>query len=140
MSRGTRFTEEQLRERGFNPSANGSWSQGNLFSDDSKPSTSKHQQHECSEPLESQEDQGQGEKSLRYRLIITSYRTQLIDPSNASIKQIEDCLTPPQGKKKYGIGIIPDDSPKFCDQPLFLQYKVKKEEERTEITVLKYKL
>jgi hypothetical protein len=77
--------------------------------------------------------------ALRHRLIIHSYRTRLIDPSNASMKTIEDCLSKPQGKvKQYGIGIFPDDSPKYCDQPLFLQTKVDKGEERTEIEVLQY--
>lgn len=83
-------------------------------------------------------DQGEGKGRIRFRVVVHSYRTNLIDASNASIKQIEDCLTPAQGRKTYGLGIVPDDSPEYCDQPLFLQTKVKKGHERTIIEVLKY--
>ena len=56
------------------------------------------------------------------------------------MKQIEDCLTSPQGRKKYGLGVIPDDSAEFCDQPLYLQTKVMKGDERTTVEVLQYEL
>lgn len=133
-----RFTESQLIQRGFRKDASGQWRKDNLPPDDPESSPPKHQRDECSSALAAKEDQGPGEERVRYRIVIHSYRTKLIDPSNASVKQIEDCLTPPQGRKSYGLGIIPDDSAEYCDQPLFLQTKVKKGQERTEIEVLRY--
>jgi len=64
----------------------------------------------------------------RYRLIITSYRTRLMDPSNPCFKAIEDTLT--------NNGIWPDDSAEFCDQPIFIQHKTEKGLERTDVEVL----
>ena len=140
MSNEGKFTEKQLRELGFNPSASGPWCKDDLSSDAPKSSTAHSEQNECGRSLAKEEHQGLREEGLRFRLIIHSYRTTLIDEGNASMKQIEDCLTLPQGRKKYGIGVFPDDSPQFCDQPLFLQTKVKKGLERTEIEVLAYNL
>ena len=54
----------------------------------------------------------------------------LIDNSNPYFKAIEDRLT--------HHAIIPDDSPKYCDQPLYIQTTVMPGEERTEIIVLTY--
>lgn len=138
MSDGSKFTESKLKQLGFHLQPTGEWSKDSVQADDTESQASKRQRHEqCqrSGKVEAEED---GEISFRYRLIVHSYRTHLIDPSNASMKQIEDCLSLPQGRKAYGIGIFPDDSPEYCDQPLFLQTKVKKGEERTEIEVLKY--
>ena len=53
-----------------------------------------------------------------------------MDPSNACFKALEDCLTTN--------GVIPDDGPQFCDQPIFLQTLVPKGQERTDIEVLAY--
>jgi hypothetical protein len=135
---GNGFTAAQLKQRGFSPDASGSWSRDSVPAHDSRSSAAEHQRDECGSTLAAEKDQRPGEGGIRYRVIVHSYRTRLIDPSNASIKQIEDCLTPPQGRKAYGIGVIPDDSAQYCDQPLFLQTQVKKGEERTEIEVLKY--
>lgn len=133
-----RFTESQLLQRGFRKDASGSWSKDHIPAHHSQSSTPEHQPDERCGTLAEEENQGQGEGRVRYRLVVHSYRTRLIDPSNASLKQIEDCLTPPQGRKSYGLGVIPDDSAEYCDQPLFLQTKVKKGQERTEIEVLRY--
>ena len=138
MSNGNKFTTAQLRELGFHLQPSGEWSKDRVQVDDTKPQIAEPERDECSSPLAEEEDQGPRKGSLRFRLIIHSYRTRLIDASNASIKQIEDCLTPAQGRKTYGIGVFPDDSPEYCDQPLFLQTKVKKGEEKTEIEVLQY--
>ena len=128
----------QPRKRPVSGDATKRGSRNRVSSDNSKPSLAEHQHDECGPALAAKKDQRPGAGSVRYRVIVHSYRTRLIDPSNASVKQIEDCLTPPQGRKSYGIGIIPDDSPKYCDQPIFLQTKVGKGEERTEIEVLRY--
>jgi hypothetical protein len=136
------FTEKQLRERGFSPDSSGSWSKDDIPTNHPEPPATVSKRDECQASLAEEESEGPRASSFRdgarYRVIITSYRTTLIDPSNASMKQLEDCLTPPQGTKKYGAGIIPDDSPKYCDQPLYIQHKVKKGLERTEIEVLEY--
>ena len=139
MSNGNKFTTTQLRELGFHLQPTGEWSKERVQVDDTKPQIAELKRDECSSPLAEEEDKGSRENCVRYRLIVHSYRTRLIDPSNASIKQIEDCLSPPQGRKDYGIGVFPDDSHEYCDQPLFLQTKVKKGEERTEIEVLEYR-
>lgn len=140
MSRGTRFKRSQLQQLGFHQIAPGEWGKDGVQSNDTKPQVAKHQRNERSTAFSEKKDQGPREESVRYRLIVHSYRTRLIDPSNASMKQIEDCLTPPQGRKNYGLGIIPDDSAEYCDQPIFLQTKVPKGQERTEIEVIKYKV
>jgi len=139
VSRVNKFTESQLQQLGFNQLPSGAWSKDGVQTDDSKPQAAESKPNECSAALEKEKDQGCREEGLRYRLVVHSYRTQFIDPSNASMKQIEDCLTLPQGRKNYGIGIFPDDSPTYCDQPLFLQTKVKKDQERTDIEVLCYR-
>ena len=139
MSEG-KFTKSQLIELGFHQTDEGIWSKRNIPANDTKPQTAELERDECSSPLAKEKDQGPRKESFRFRLVVHSYRTRLIDASNASIKQIEDCLTPAQGRKTYGIGIFPDDSPEYCDQPLFLQTKVKKGEEKTEIEVYRYEV
>lgn len=52
----------------------------------------------------------------RVRLIITRQwgkRQRALDPDNlvASCKMLIDCLKKPKGRSRYGLGIIPDDSP-----------------------------
>jgi hypothetical protein len=138
VSNGNKFTTTQLKQLGFHLQPSGEWSKDRVQADDTKPQTAEHQRHERAKrdtEIKTKED---GALSFRYRHIIHSHRTKLIDPSNASMKTIEDCLSLPQGRKNYGIGIFPDDSPKHCDQPLFLQTKVAKGEEKTEIEVLRY--
>ena len=132
------FTESKLKQLGFHLQPSGEWSKDRVPADDTKPQVAEHKRHERTQRDRKVETKEDGALALRFRLIVHSYRTRLIDPSNASMKTIEDCLSLPQGRKDYGIGIFPDDSPKYCDQPLFLQTKVKKGEERTEIEVLKY--
>ena len=138
MSHGKRFSASKLEQLGFHQTSEGQWSKDSIQDDNPQSQASKSQSDECSSKVAEEKDKGSGEGCLRYRLIVHSYRTHFIDPSNASVKQIEDCLTPTQGRKDYGIGIIPDDSPLYCDQPLFLQTKVKKGFERTEIEMLSY--
>jgi len=140
MKNGNKFTESQLEKLGFTQDAQGKWSKHHLQSNNSKPQIAELESDERCSILAKEKDQGRGEASIRYRLVIHSFRTQFLDWNNMAIKQIEDCLTLPKGRKTYGIGIIPDDSVEFCDQPILLQTKVKKGEERTEIEVLKYEV
>jgi len=136
-----RFTEAQLKELGFNPDAQGElWSKDDLPTNDPEPQAAVDKHDEREAPLAEKEDQGRGEESIRYSLIVHSYRTNAIDFSNFSVKQLEDMLSEPQGRKNYGIGIFPDDSPAYCDQPIHLYTKVKKGDERTEIEVLRYEI
>lgn len=136
-----KFTKAQLKELGFNPDdGEGVWSKGSVQADDPKPQAAKHKHNERKATLAEEEDKRSREGGFRYSLIIASYRTHKIDFSNFSVKQIEDMLSEPQGRKDYGIGVFPDDSIDYCDQPIHLQYIVKKGEERTEIRVLKYKI
>lgn len=142
---GVRFTASQLAERGYSADdARSEWSKDDLSSRDSRSPRAEHQSDELDEAKGENPHEEAGTPAVhagtRFCLVVTSYRTKLIDPSNASMKQIEDCLTPPQGGKKYGIGIFPDDSAQWCDQPLFLQELVKKGEERTEVMVMQYEL
>jgi hypothetical protein len=138
MSNGNKFTTTQLKQLGFHLQPSGEWSKDRVPADDTKPQTAEHQRHERTECAGEIETKENGALSFRYRLVVHSYRTKLIDPSNASMKTIEDCLSLPMGRKAYGIGIFPDDSAEYCDQPLFLQTKVAKGEEKTEIEVLIY--
>ena len=139
-------SQDQQVKRGASCLPDGSGSGGGVSDDDQEPSPPLDQSDECGESLGAKENKGLGKSSLdgcsldlRYRLIVRSYRKSLIDPSNPSIKQIEDCLTEPKGNKAYGLGIIPDDSPEFCDQPLFFQHKTQKgEEEKTEVSIISY--
>ena len=140
MANGNKFTETQLLQLGFHKDAEGQWSKDSIQNDNTKPQKPINKSDERSEPLAEKENKGCSETGFRYRLIIHSYRTHSIDFSNISVKQIEDCLSGSQGRKKYGLGIYPDDSIEFCDQPLVLQTKVKKGEERTEIEVLRYRI
>lgn len=136
MSNG--FTTSKLIKLGFHLQPTGEWSKDRVQADDTRPQDAKHKRHEQPKRSGKVKEEKDGALSLRHRLIIHSYRTKLIDPSNASMKTIEDCLSLPQGRKSYGIGVFPDDSAKYCDQPLFLQTKVAKGEEKTEIEVLQY--
>ena len=140
MSNGNKFTESQLKQLGFHQLPSGEWGKDGVPADDTKSHTVKHKRPKQGKRAGKIKVKEDGALSFRYRLIVHSYRSTLIDPSNASMKQVEDCLSSPQGRKDYGIGIFPDDSPEFCDQPLFLQTKVKKGEERTEIEVLRYEV
>jgi len=133
-----KFTTSQLQQLGFHLDASGAWCKDDIQTRNSKPPLAVNKRDERRPPLAADEDQASGARRVRYRLIVHSFRTVLIDPSNASMKQIEDSLSSPQGRKSYGLGIIPDDSAEYCDQPLFLQTKVKKGQERTEIEVLEY--
>ena len=138
MSNGNKFTESQLKQLGFHQLPSGEWSKDGVQANDTSSPAPEHKPAKSSRSKGQVKDEADGALAVRYRLIVHSYRTRLIDPSNASMKQIEDCLSSPQGRKNYGISVFPDDSPKFCDQPLFLQTKVDKGNERTEIEVLKY--
>jgi len=135
------MSKSQLQKLGFNPDDEGGvWSKNSVPNDNPKPSASEHKPDERGSEVAEEEDKGWGKGSVRYSLIIHSYRTNAIDYSNFSVKQIEDMLSAPQGRKDYGIGVFPDDSPEYCDQPIHLFTKVKKGEEKTEIEVLKYKI
>jgi len=132
------FTTSQLIKLGFHLQPSGEWSKERVQADDTRPHPHEHKPTKSSKRESKIKAETDGEMAFRYRLVIHSYRTKLIDPSNASMKTIEDCLSLPMGRKDYGIGIFPDDSAEYCDQPLFLQTKVKKGEEKTEIEVLRY--
>lgn len=134
MSRGTRFSEAQLLERGFYQAPDGSWSKDLHKVRDSQSSSKDEQPSKCNVIKGKNAIQkgraGSVQQGVRCRLIIQSYRTKLIDPNNPNFKTLEDCFTMH--------GIIPDDGPKYCDQAIFLQYKVKKGEEKTVIELLTY--
>jgi hypothetical protein len=134
------FTTSKLIELGFHLQPSGEWSKDRVPANDPKPPAPKHKLPKQSKRAGKVKAKANREVAFRYRLIVHSYRTRLIDPSNASMKTIEDCLSLPKSPKNYGIGIFPDDSPEYCDQPLFLQTKVKKGHERTEIEVLRYEV
>jgi hypothetical protein len=140
MSNDNKFTESQLKQLGFHLKPSGEWSKDGVQVNNPKPHATEHKPDEQEDRHRKIKAEENGKVSFRYRLIIHSYRTRLIDPSNASMKTIEDCLSDPSKAKNYGIGIFPDDSAKYCDQPLFLQTKVKKGEEKTEIEVLRYEV
>lgn len=133
---GNKFSTSQLLESGFRQDAQGRWSKDHLENRNSGSSVA------FSEPDSRGQSQGStqaeevgkevDESCYRYRLVIHSYRTRLLDFSNMHSKAIEDTLVK--------AGIIPDDSPKYCDQPLVLETKVKPGEEKTIIEVLKYRV
>jgi hypothetical protein len=133
---GNKFTQIQLLELGFRRDASGSWSKDNLNRRDPKSPARKRKQNSRrpSEGKNAAQERGKAShrEGDRYRIIIHTYRTRLIDFSNAYSKAIEDTLTHE--------GLIPDDSPKYCDQPLIIQTIVKLGEERTIIEVLKYNI
>lgn len=135
MSRVNKFTESQLRKFGFHKDPEGKWSKDRLQAKSSRtsaPNVEPSPRRKAEGPSEEKEARkGSLPKGVRFRLIIHSYRTRMMDPSNACFKALEDCLTE--------AGVIPDDGPDFCDQPLFLQTKVKKGQEHTDIEVLCYR-
>lgn len=136
MSNGTRFTTAQLSERGFSPDDKGSWSKNGVHNNNSKSPDLQleHSKNVQRKAGDSTQEKGKEDVSrrYRYRLVIHSYRTELLDPSNPCFKALEDCLT--------NHGIIPDDSWEHCDQPIFLQTRVAKGQERTEIEVLRIEI
>lgn len=135
MSLGTRFTKAQLEQLGFYQTVALIWSKDGAEADTARASAANvepsTQRRPKSKALRNKA-QGKGgiQEGVRYRLVIHSFRTRLVDPSNAYFKAIEDSAVEK--------GLIPDDSPEYCDQPLFLQTKVKKNQERTEIELLAY--
>jgi len=133
---GNRFSESQLIKLGYYQDAQGNWSRVDSQNRAEQPQDGKLEQN-AGNGSERQNRPQRKRKSpvchgYRYRLIVTSYRSVLIDPSNACYKAIEDCLVTN--------GYLPDDSPQYCDQPLLIQHKVKKVEERTGIELLRYKV
>lgn len=133
---GNKFSTSQLLESGFRQDAQGRWSKDHLENRDTRPSfaVSKSDSRRKVPRSSQAEEVGKevDESCYRYRLVIHSYRTRLLDFSNMHSKAIEDTLVK--------AGIIPDDSPKYCDQPLVLETKVKPGEEKTIIEVLKYRV
>ena len=134
--RSKRFTKSQLDKLRANQTSEENRSQNHPEGRNKKSST-KNVEQDADLFLERQiACQKNGkisiQKGIRYRLIIHSYRSRLIDASNAYFKAIEDCLVT--------LNVFPDDSPEYCDQPLFLQTKVKKSEEKTVVEVLSYKV
>lgn len=126
------FSESQLSKSGFVEVSPGVWSKSDLQIDASRSPASNLEQRPRSRDEGKAQNQSQREEAiqrgLRFRLVVHSFRTRLIDMSNPYFKAIEDCLTTH--------GVIPDDGPKFCDQPIFLQTRVPKGQERTEVEVL----
>ena len=132
MSHGTKFTESQLKQFGFCEIAPGQWGKDDSENKPARSSaliveSNSRRKTKGSAKKKAARKKGTPDGS-RFRLVITSYRTTLIDPSNPYYKAIEDTLT--------NNGIFPDDGPAFCDQPIFIQHKVPKGLERTEIEVL----
>lgn len=70
--------------------------------------------------------QGAKKGTERFRVVVESYRSRLLDEDNGCIKPVLDCL-------RY-CGAIPDDSPSHVSSQ-YKQRKVKKGEEKTVITV-----
>jgi len=135
------MSKAQLEKLGFNSDASGEvWSKDDIQADDTKPQAAIPEPDVPGAEVAAQQDEEDGEGGFRYCTIIHSYRTHSIDYSNFSVKTIEDCLSSPSGRKKYGLGVFPDDSPEFCDQPIHLYTKVQEGHEKTEIEVLKYKI
>lgn len=128
------FKPAQLRERGFVEIASGVWRKTGPQDDDPRPPASNVEPSSRREPKRKNAHKSGRKKALqkgiRYRLVVHSYRTKLIDMSNPYLKALEDCLT--------SYGVIPDDGPEFCDQPIFLETKVMPGDERTKVTVLAY--
>lgn len=134
MSHGNKFTESQLRQLGFHPDAEGCWSKDSIPSHAPRPQIADvepdaNRKLEIKAAKKSRREEG-FPRGVRFILIVHSYRTRLIDPSNACFKALEDCLVKN--------GVFPDDSPEFCDPPIFLQSMVKEGNEKTEIEVLAY--
>jgi len=131
-----RFSESQLKQRGYYKDASGNWSRRDSENRDKRPPVEKLERDASDGRKTKSSKQKRRKRKVqsiyRYRIIITSYRVKLIDPSNACYKAIEDCLIVE--------GFLPDDSPDYCDQPLLLQHKVKKGEEKTVVSVLRYKI
>ena len=135
MNQGKHINESQLKQFGYREVAPGVWSKDDSENIPARSSAS------IVEPDTRRKAKGPAKKKTgrkvshaegtRYRLVVTSYRTTLIDPSNPYYKAIEDTLTKN--------GVFPDDSAEFCDQPLFIQYKVAKGLERTDVEVMSYK-
>lgn len=136
MSNGNHFKTSQLLELGFRQNAQGQWSKDHLKNRDQRPPIAERKPDPGRKAKRKNEAkkirEASHENSYRYRLIIHSFRTRLLDFSNVHLKAIEDTLVTE--------GVIPDDSPKYCDQPLILETEVKKGNEKTVIEVLKYKI
>lgn len=135
VSKGTRFTESQLRKRGYCKDANGQWSRRDSETGNTEPSTTKCKPSARRKKKRSPSTKKVREKEdmagYRFRLLIYTWRTTYIDYSNVFAKAIEDTIVK--------AGLIPDDSPYYCDQPLYFQMKVGAGQERTEIKLIKYK-
>lgn len=125
------FSLDELRRRGFSPDASGAWSKGNPSNQGSnagpsgglvEPSPKKRAKRKS---RGEGEGKGGGQPSHRFQLVVVSYRTKLIDASNACVKHIEDVIV--------SRGFMPDDSPKYCPAPRFIQIQVPEGEERTEV-------
>ena len=136
MSNDKRLSKSQLSKLGFIETSPGIWGKADIRNDNPKPPAPELEQRARRGPAKKARNQGQRKaeipRGLRYRLVIHSFRVALIDPSNPYLKVIEDCLTTH--------GIIPDDGPQFCDQPIFLQTRVMPGDERTKIEVLAYRV
>lgn len=130
------ITIQQLMDRGFTKRPDGSWGKG----DADPPHHPSGPPGPVAEPGAGQavkgkaprkkRGEGLGPKSSeRFQLVIVSYRSCLIDNSNAYIKHIEDAFVV--------AGTIPDDAPRYCPAPRFIQCKVKRKDERTEVYLFK---
>ena len=137
MNNGKRkkYTEDQLRKLGYYKNADGSWSREDSDCKNKRSQTKELESNAVDGSKAKNKPQSRRkeviQKGTRYRIVVHSYRTKLIDPSNACFKAIEDCLVTH--------GYIPDDSSEYCDQPLFLQTKVSKGDEKTIIDLYQKK-
>jgi hypothetical protein len=126
------FSEKQLRDRGFVRGSDGAWHKGavDLQAGSPRPQSQIMERGAGLPSSQAPSDEGRGQGSdgqsfPRFQVVIASYRANFIDCSNAVEKWIEDALV----KAK----VIPDDAPRYCPAPRFIQIKSK--EPRTEVYV-----
>ncbi len=136
MKNGKRLTAAQLKKLGYNQKSKGEWARNDSENRNEGSCPKELEQHVNNGSKRKNSTKKKGKESLlhsyRYRLVVHSYRTRLLDPSNACYKALEDCLVT--------YNYIPDDNHKYCDQPIFLQTKVKEGEERTTLELLRYRI
>jgi hypothetical protein len=128
---GRGFSLEDLRNRGFVEGPDGTWGKGDTCvpSEYSRPPSKVLESNpgNAAKRKDRSKSGGEGDdyEGDRFQLIIVSHRTRFIDASNACVKYVEDCIV-----KK---GLMPDDGPKFCPAPRFIQVKCRTGEERTDV-------
>jgi len=123
-----KFTTQHLRERGFEQHADGSFHPRGTPDPSplaARPPRQKLERDLVQGPESPASAQAGGQGRGRFQLVVVSYRSRLIDCSNACVKWIEDAIVK--------TGLMPDDGPQYCPAPRFIQAKVRKSEERTEI-------